>query len=249
MDVIHRIVALLGCLVRAALFGGIGAAACWVLATSVRDAQDARDWVKVRADVVSTNIALADVRPSLPGKAAGIYRYKVGEQEYTGSRLSSMTVAGEDPFSDWQDAMQGFLQSASDEKRNITVNVNPDNPAIAVIDRDLRWGMLSFLVPFALVFTLIGLGSAYGFVCVLLAPTDAITGKTSAVHPASLWIFAFIWNVISFPVAGATIPDLVNDGDWEGWFILFFPLIGILLAYAGIKRAIKYHRARWGREE
>lgn len=249
MDVIQRIVSLLGALFWALVFGGIGVAACWVIATTIRDAHDAQDWVKVRAEVASTNMALADVKPSVPGKAAGIYRYKIGEKEYTGSRLSSMTIPGEDPFSDWQDAMQAFLQSASDEKRTITVNVNPDNPTIAMVDRDLRWGMLGFLAPFALVFTLIGLGCAYAFVCILLAPLKVAARNKSLAHPAGMWVFVFVWNVISFPVAGATIPDLVNEGNWEGWFILFFPLIGILVAYGGIKQTFKYYRARWGRKD
>lgn len=247
MNVIRRIATLFGCLLSVALFGTVGVAATWVLVTSVRDAQQARDWVKVRADVVSTNVSMADAKPSIPGRGAGIYRYQVGEQEFTGSRLGSMTIAGADPFDDWQDAMQDFLKSASDEKRHITVNVNPDNPALAMVDRDLRWGMITLLFPFAFVFSLIAVGSLYGFVRVLLAPSAAFARASPVPHPAGVWVFAIIWNVISFPVAGAIVPEIVRNGDWEGWLILIFPLVGVLIALSGIKDAIKYHKTRWRR--
>lgn len=245
MNVFRKIATIFGCLLSAAIFGTIGAAASWVLATSLRDAHQARDWVKVRAEVASTLMSQADVKPSAKGRAPGIYRYKIGEQEYTGSRLGTMTVAGVDPFDDWQEEMQAFLQSAASEKRTITVSVNPDDPAIAVVDRNIRWGMLSLIAPFALVFSLIGLASLYGAVRALFAPAASFARRTTDAHPAGLWLFAIIWNVITFPIAGAAIPDFVRDGDWEAWFILIFPLIGVLLAWSGFRHAIKYHSNRY----
>ena len=248
MNVIRKIATLLGCLLSVAIFGGVGAAASWVFATSLRDAHRARDCVKVRAEVVMTDISVADTKPSRTGGGPGIYRYKVGEQEYTGSRLGTMTIAGADPFDDWQDAMRDFVQSAAAGKRPITVCVDPENPAISVVDRDIRWGMLSFIAPFALVFSLIGIASLYGLLRALVAPLAAFARSTSLAHPAGHWIVAIVWNVISFPVAGAAIPDFLRDGDWEAWLILFFPLIGVLIAWSGFRNAIKYHSTRWARK-
>ena len=245
MNAIRKLATLAGCLLSAAIFGGIGAAASWVIATSLRDAHQARDWVKVRAEVVSTLMSQADVKPSIKGRGPGIYRYRIGEQEYTGSRLGTTTVAGVDPFGDWYDEMQDFLQSAAAEKRTITVSVNPDDPALAVVDRGIRWGMLSFLAPFALVFSLIGIASLYGAFRALIAPEASFAKSPKRTHPAALWVFVIIWNVITFPVAGAAIPDFVRDGDWEAWFILIFPLIGVLLAWSGFRNALKYHTNRY----
>ncbi len=245
MDVIRKIATLLGCLLSVAIFGGIGAGASWVLATSIRDARAARDWVKTRAEVVAPYAATSNAKPSLRGRGPGIYRYKIGEQEFTGSRLSPMTVGGADPFGDWQEAMQEFIESAAREKRTITVSVNPDDPAIAVVDRNMPWGMLSFIAPFALVFSLIGIASLYGFFRALVAPLASFSRSATETHPAAMWVFAIIWNVITFPIAGATIPGFVADGDWEAWFILLFPLVGVFLAWAGFKHAIRYHSLRW----
>ena len=59
------------------------------------------------------------------------------------------------------------------------------------------------------------------------------------------WVFVFIWNVIAFPIAGAALPDLARGGDWEGYFVLVFPLIGVLMAWSAFVSTIKYHRDRY----
>jgi Protein of unknown function (DUF3592) len=243
--VIRKLATLLGCLLSLGVFGGIGAGASWVMGTSLRDAHRARDCVKVRAEVVSADVSLANAKPSEAGRGPGLYRYKIGEQEYTGSRLGTMTVAGADPFDDWQDTMRDFLQSAATEKRPVTVCVDPDNPAISVVDREIRWGMLSLIAPFAFVFSLMGIASLYGFLRALFAPLAPFARKPKDAHPAGMWIFAIIWNVVSFPIAGAAIPDFVRDGDWEAWFILLFPLFGVLIAWGAFNLAIKYHTNRY----
>jgi hypothetical protein len=50
-----------------------------------------------------------------------------------------------------------------------------------------------------------------------------------------LWMFAFFWNVISFPIALLAVPKLINDGEWVGLFVLLFPLIGLFILWTAIK--------------
>lgn len=150
---------LLFCLAFAIPFGGVGLWASWVMVSTLRDAWGAREWVKVRADVISAEMQQGTGRRSSTYRADAVYRYTFDGKEYTGSRLGISTMGGSDNIGDWQEEMAEFLESARNEKRTINVFVNPDRPTEAVVDRAIRWPMLLFLTPFALGFGGVGVGA------------------------------------------------------------------------------------------
>lgn len=126
------------------------------------EAWEARDWVKIKADVVSADLSSRTGRSSTTWRAVGTYRYEFGGRTYESSRLGVGEFgSGGDNIGDWQEEMASYLRQARDEKRPIMAWVNPDDPAQAVVDRDVRWGMMALLLPFAVLFAAIGLGGLY----------------------------------------------------------------------------------------
>jgi hypothetical protein len=57
-----------------------------------------------------------------------------------------------------------------------------------------------------------------------------------------LWVFAFFWNAISFPIAFLFVPEIWESGEWVGLFVLLFPLVGVLLLWGCIAGTINYFR-------
>ncbi len=84
-------------------------------------------------------------------QATGTYSYKFGDRSFRSTQLS-FDIGGSDNIGDWQHEMGGFLDEAKRTGKTIPVYVNPDNPAEAVVDRDVRWAMVLFLGVFGLLF-------------------------------------------------------------------------------------------------
>jgi len=119
------------------------------------------------------------------------------------------------------------------------VFVNPDKPAQSVVDPSIPWKMVLFMTPFAFGFGGVGLGALYMFVKLLRGEREEDKQPTLAAGPGAgalaLWVFAFFWNVISFPIALIAVPELVNSGEWLGLLVLLFPLVGLFILWAAIK--------------
>ena len=56
------------------------------------------------------------------------------------------------------------------------------------------------------------------------------------------WGFAIVWNAISFPLLGSTIPDEVRSGNYPALIALVFPLVGLILLGLALKRTLEYRR-------
>ena len=209
-------------LIFAVCFGAVGVFATWAIVDTLVDGWSARDWVRVKAEVLKYG-------------ADGLqYRYRIGEKDHTGTRLGVGFLEPSDVDGD----VDFRLTTALSEKKPITVFVNPDKPSQSVVDPAIPWMMVLFMTPFALGFGGVGLGALYA-VFAMLRPAREDKQPTMAAGPGAgalaLWAFAFFWNVISFPIALIAVPEMMKTGEWLGLLILLFPLIGLLLVWAAVK--------------
>ncbi len=235
----EKLTSALFCLVFVLAFGGIGAGASYVIGATIRDGLAARDWVRVKADV------------EIFGEGRVIYRYMVDGKRYSGDRLGTNILGGTDDVDGWHDDIEAWLRDAKTAGKPITVFVNPDNPSESMVDREIRWKLLVFFSPFALGFGGVGLGALWMMYRTLLPDATPARAKSKAGKrntPDSslgiLWVFAFFWNVISFPIALLAIPQMLADGQWLGLLVGIFPLIGVVMLYAAIAATIRAVRGK-----
>lgn len=137
---------------------------------------------------------------------------------------------GADNLGDWHERWHARLQAAQSRRDTITIWVDPRQPSQSLIDPSPRWQLLAFRVPFALVFTGVGLWAAWVCVHVLrellrrtrdgwgpgvgdqggeesaegsdyVLPADG--GQSPAGRSAgAIWLFSLFWCGIAFPMAG-----------------------------------------------
>ena len=253
----------LACLLFAVPFGGVGVFATWTIGSTLLEAHRAREWVQVRASVDDASLrASHDSEGGTTYHAEGRYRYEFAGKAYAGSRLGISTLGGADNIDDWQHEVNAKLEDARTAGQPVTVWVNPDNPAESVFDRELRWSQVLFLVPFSLAFGGVGVGALVAMAYVLkgkggaggtrqalegalgTASKPAAAGNKAA--PRFLWVFAFFWNAMSWPIAFLAIPDIVENGEWAGLLVLLFPLVGLGLLWAAVAATWSAYRERRG---
>ena len=237
----EKLGAALMCLVFAIPFGGVGAGATYAIAATIRDGMAAREWVRVKAEVLSY------------GNGSALYRYTMDGTSYTGDRLGSNVLGGTDNVDSWHEDMESMLSAAKSEGKPITVWVNPDDPRQSMVDNTIRWKLLVFFLPFALAFGGVGVGALYMLYRTLrpARPRFAATGSRPTPNTIAsdqrggvlmLWVFAFFWNAISFPIAFLFVPEVLESHDWVGLFVLIFPLVGVLLLWGCVSGTLNYFR-------
>jgi hypothetical protein len=214
------------CMVFAIPFGGVGVFASWMIGKMLHDGYAAREWVKVRA-VVDT-----------PQE----YHYTFQGRDYFSRRLGLEPLGGSDNIDDWHAVMSDHMTTAMNEKKPITVFVNPDNPGEAVVDREIRWKLLLLFTPFALAFGGVGVG-AVGFALRTVFPSLQV--RSSAVAGVLIhWVFAFFWNALSFPIAILAVPPAIEEGEYLVLLVLLFPLFGVLMLWSAIMGTVGLLRRR-----
>jgi len=204
-------------LLFALVFGSVGVFAACVIFGTIAFGVDARDWVLVRADVVSAS------------NGEVTYRYKVNDIDYVGSRTGTFVLGAGDNIS--ADLYDRAVEARSTGKA-ITVYVNPDNPSLSVIDRSIDWKALTLFLPFMLGFGGVAAGALYiglrGFV-----PARPGKKKESS-GLGALWFMTFMWNAMAFPITFAFVPEALAEGEYLKLLLLVFPLIGLLLLWGAL---------------
>ncbi|MCM2327102.1 MAG: DUF3592 domain-containing protein, partial [Lysobacter sp.] len=250
--------AVLACLLFAVPFGGVGVFASWAIGSTVHASWKARGWVPVPAVVESAS--LHESGSSDGGdtyRADGSFRYAWNGRSYTGTRLGTSMIGGTDNFDSWHQETSSRLKAARAAGQPVTVWVNPENPAEAVYDRGIRWSELLFLTPFALAFGGVGVGALVAMVHVLrgkgseaagasaqqgLDRALGTVGKGGQSSARFLWIFAFFWNALSWPIAILVVRDVAASGEWLALIVLLFPLVGLLVLWGAIATSWKSFR-------
>lgn len=230
------------------------------LATTLHAAWQVRGWQAVPAQVLSAELRQHhDSDGGTTYEVRARYRYEIAGTRYEGERVG-LDARGADNVTDWHQQWHRRLQEALSRNQPVTVWVNPAQPAQSLIDPEIRWSLQVFRLPFAFVFTGVGLVAAWVFVQLLLgrgrkdlAPQpggDATVSGAAAGAPNSLrgkaagaWLFALFWCGIAFPMA-VLIWSRDTASGWVKAFISVFVVVGVLLLYFAVGQTRKTWRYR-----
>ena len=133
------------------------------LARTLDTALQVRGWQPVQAEVLSAELKTHHSSDGATYEVQARYRYQVAGKAYEGTRVGLDARGNSDNIDDWPRQWAGRLQSAQARGQGITVLVNPHDPSQSLIDPTIRWSLQIFRIPFALVFTLVGLVAAWFF--------------------------------------------------------------------------------------
>lgn len=254
---IDTLVKRLGMLLFSGLFAaafGLGGyfAGLQPLAQTLRAALEVRSWHPVAAQVLGTELKRHTSSDGTTYRVHARYRYEFAGRQYEGTRVGLDPEAGADNIGDWHQHWHGLLQSAQSRGQPITIMVNPQAPSQALIDPSIRWALQMFRVPFALVFTGVGLVAAWFFVHILLggggrkpeaelgaAPEPLKKGAASKSAGAT-WFFTVFWCGIAFPMAAM----LWTSGS-APWFAKAFISIFVMVGLVLIGLALHQTRQAW----
>ena len=239
-------------------FFGVGVWMLWSVSSTLYDAWEMRGWQPTEARLLGAGYNTHSGDDSNTYEAYASYTYTYFAQTYTGDRVS--LSSGADNIGDHQQDTGRQLSAAMSRNATITVWVNPDNPSEAIIDREIRWGLIGFKSIFLFVFGGVGLGL---MIFVWRAPKEKDKSRpeyqdapwllnndwqTATVRSSSksamwaAWAFAAIWNLISAPTPFLAYEEIVEKQNYLGIAALLFPIVGIGLIAWAIKRTQEWRR-------
>lgn len=120
-------------------------------------------WTSVSADVLAVDLEEHHGGDTTTYKTTATYRYSYAGQDYTSTAVA--IGSGADNLGDFQRDLYWQLRTAQQHGATVTAYVDPQNPAEAVLNRSLRYGMLLFKGLFGLVFGGVGFGLLFGARC------------------------------------------------------------------------------------
>jgi hypothetical protein len=239
------------------LFGGIFAAiGIGFLILSVlptlHEGWRMQGWQPVSAQLLDTELRRQRSDGSTTYRVTASYRYQWQGRRYSGSRVG--IAGGADNVGDWQQQHYRRLKRARDNGGTITVWLDPKAPGNAVIDRDIRWGLLAFELTFVIAF-----GGA-GVAIILFTLRGARRGSGSASpwldNPAwrdnriraggraalwLLWLFAILWSLFMIPL-WLNADELRSEGMPLSLLPYLLPLVGLALLAAALAKSLQWRR-------
>jgi hypothetical protein len=138
--------------------------------------QRMQDWLPNEARLLSFSAAENETRVH--------YRYQYGGVSYRGHGVGVSEF--KDNIGSWHRDMQAYLGHIVRSGDILQIWVDPMNPAQAVIDRDMRWGLFAMASGFCSIFILIGLGVIYASI--------HSSNKFPARRRPSLWGMRKCWQ-------------------------------------------------------
>lgn len=147
------------CLLFAIPFGLGGGFAIYSMTVHLGGWIETRSWQPVMAEVLEVRLNESRSRKSTTYRVEARYRYDANGVSYTGSRVGYTTMG--DNVGSWQEDIYRELDDARGSGRKVLAWADPDQPAAAMIDRRLRWGILLLLLPFATLFPLVSAGALW----------------------------------------------------------------------------------------
>jgi Protein of unknown function (DUF3592) len=139
------------CLLFGLAFGAVVVFSVVGIATELGGWFGGRSWQPAMAEIVDTNLRRTGKKGGTV-YASATYRYSVNGLGYNGSRLGwndSIWIA----FSGWHEEIHEELSASKSADKRLMIWYDPANPSMSVVDRDLRWGVLIFLLPLGLFFS------------------------------------------------------------------------------------------------
>jgi hypothetical protein len=241
-------------------FAGIGVGALVWGASDVLTWQRTSAWTAVPATLLTVVLEEHDGDDSMTYEATATYSYEYAGQDYTGTRVA--IGSGADNVGSFQRDLYWQLRTAQERGAPTVAYVDPQNPASAVLNRDLRYGLVLFKGVFVLVFGGVGFGLLFGarHGGAKLAAEQILqeqfpnepwrwrpewaSGRISGSARTAAYVaigFAVVWNLISLPSA-LFIPDEIASGNRLAAIGLLFPLVGVGLAVWAIRSWLRLKR-------
>lgn len=221
-------------------FGGFGLAiGVWPLWHMASESSQLDRYVPVPADILEVRLAHdSDNGAWLLAR----YRY-----QYAGRSLESDRVAlslNHPSMMAWHER----LVALHTQKQPVTAWIDPRHPGRALLDKQIPWGSMAFLLPFATLFPLVGLGSLWalwqrGQPKRPQQPRPATIRSNALQQVLLMGGFAFIWSLIAFPLAIAAWSEH-SMLSGIGLFVGLFPALGLVLMVCAVYMGWQAYRHR-----
>jgi hypothetical protein len=252
-----------GCLVLFSLpFAAVGVGMGAWLMSGVATYWKMQGWEETPARIVRAEL---ESHPGSKGgttyEATAEYTYQFGGRWYTGKRIG--IGGGSDNVGSYQQDVHRQLSEHRRSRRPFPCYVNPENPAEAVLFRDLRWEMVGFQTIFAAVFGTVGF-ALFTF-AVLSVFKERGNRALAADHPDEPWLWkkdwaegtisssgststivllvcALAWNLASTPVWFVFPHDAFDKGHRLALLLLAFPAIGAILVLSAVVSVLRWRK-------
>ncbi len=221
---------------------------------TIADTWRARSWEQGEARIESARLETHRDDDGTTYRAIANYSYDYRGQAYRGDRVA--IAGGSDNLGSFQQDLARRLIAARDAGEPVPVWINPENPREAVLNRDVRWGLMVTSLGMGVVFT--GVGSSLVWLGLrrrrnaaqsagvverpwLLRPEWAGPEIASGGGPKTAWAVAAIWNVIAVPVGIGCASEFL-DGNKPAGLGLLLPLAGAWLLGWAIRQTLAWRR-------
>lgn len=239
-------------------FFGVGVWMGYSIGANLADARQMGQWVPVQGRLLRAGYKTNSGDDSDTYEAYADYSYEFGGRQYRNDRVG--IAGGADNIGDYQQDMGRYLSGLQSRDGTIVVYVDPDEPAKAILDRSIRWGLIGFKSIFLLTFGGVGLGL---LIFVFRTPkekdlsapeyrdkpwlandnwqTAPIKSSSKTAMYAS-WGFAAFWNLVSAPLPFVIYKEVTEKNNLPVLLGLLFPLIGIGLITWAVRRTLEWNR-------
>ncbi len=232
-------------------FAGVGTFIGGWAVSDVLTTRDMRDWVRVDATLTSAGVNYHTGDDSTTYEAYASYYYDYEGRRYEGDRVA--VSSGSDNIGSFQQQTGQRLKRLFDSGETVAVYVDPDAPGQSIIDRSVRWGLTLFKTLFGLVFAAVGYGLLYGLYFhkspqpSRSAPSAIPWQDRPEWNPSGILSnarlgarfalgFAAFWNLVSWPVLIAALPDILAEKNYVALVVVLFPIIGMFLIFWAVKQ-------------
>lgn len=241
-------------------FAAVGVGALGWAGITLLDWHEARRWIPAPAVVEEVELVEKRGDDATTYEATATYVYEYAGQRYSGTRVA--IDSGADNIGDFQHRLYREIKAAQQHGKPVTAYVDPDDPRRAVLNRELRTGLLALKGVFGLLFGSVGFGLLFGarYVSKKAAAEDALrarfpnepwrwrpewaNGRIAASSRAWAYValaFAALWNLISLPLV-FQLPGEIARGNAAAAVGLLFPLVGAGLAAWAIRAWLQLKR-------
>ncbi|MGZ4996756.1 MAG: DUF3592 domain-containing protein [Methylobacter sp.] len=218
------------------------------------DAARIASWPETPATLLQARLVTGHSNKSTTYQVESEYRYNIDGCDYRGSRVT--IGSGADNIGDFQQTLGNRLQDAFRNSQTVSVWYDPENPNNAVLNRDIRWGLLGFKLIFVIVFG----GAGFGLIYFGLRGSKTISSETGTqpwlqrpewqggvIRSGAktgmyfIWGFAVFWNLLSIPATFAAT-DVWREKGAIALLILIFPCVGLCLLFWAVKTTLEWRR-------
>ncbi|MBF0244529.1 MAG: DUF3592 domain-containing protein [Planctomycetes bacterium] len=255
-----------GCLILFSVpFAGVGLFMLGWMALCLASYLGMKNWEEVpaliqKAELVSKTSRDSDGKTSTTHEAVATYSYEYRSRKYTSSRVS--IYKGSDNLGSFQQQVVRELREHLESGKPFRCFVNPEEPAEAVLYRDLRLEMLGMQALFGLLFGGAGFGIMFFAISSFKRSKEQKLKERDCPQEPWLWrkewaggcipsssrtgmifmvAFAIFWNAVSCPIL-FLLPGEIGGGNQMALIGLIFPVVGLGLAVVALYKVLSWFK-------